>query len=380
MPLRESSRLSPCLALLLLLLCQGCEKAFCAGETRCRPVTLVATHKAHVQPIHVRIQSFTVPYTKEPTRDDGPERIAAGRDGALWFTENFGDEVGRLSPGGTFTLFRVPNVQSALDIAYGRDKNVWITERGGVIRLTSSGTPHFYPAPPLNVETPPCPRGQQAQPIDLTSGADGAIYTTEQYGNAIDRFDVTGKAIAFPIPLTGYDRVSQCWQAPQSIALGPDNALWFTEHGGNAIGRVTTRGEITQFLLPWPDIEGISEGYEPAGIVSGGDRALWFAEETGHIGRLTLDGGLSQFDLPDGMAPQYVALASDGALWFTDSLNGTIGRLTASGSLGLINARGPTLDDPHPDASLSPSGIVRGSDGAMWVAEISGNRILRISF
>jgi virginiamycin B lyase len=68
---------------------------------------------------------------------------------------------------------------------------------------------------------------------------------------------------------------------PLGITTGPDGALWFTEQFGNKIGRITTAGVITEFPLP-------TANSGPFGITAGPDGALWFVENTGNrIGRIT---------------------------------------------------------------------------------------------
>ena len=62
---------------------------------------------------------------------------------------------------------------------------------------------------------------------------------------------------------------------------GPSGALWFTEDKGNAIGCITTDGEIVEFPIP-------TEGASPEGIALGPDGNLWFTEQVGDkIGRIT---------------------------------------------------------------------------------------------
>jgi hypothetical protein len=67
-----------------------------------------------------------------PTANSGPQEIATGPDGNLWFTENLADKVGRITPTGTVTEFRIPTANShPQGIAAGPDGNLWFTEGGG---------------------------------------------------------------------------------------------------------------------------------------------------------------------------------------------------------------------------------------------------------
>jgi virginiamycin B lyase len=82
----------------------------------------------------------------------------------------------------------------------------------------------------------------QASPIGITSGPDGALWCTENYGNKIGRLATTGTFIEYSLPTSGSE--------PGHITVGPDGALWFTEAVGNKIGRITTSGTITEYSLP----------------------------------------------------------------------------------------------------------------------------------
>jgi virginiamycin B lyase len=47
--------------------------------------------------------------------------------------------------------------------------------------------------------------------------------------------------------------------------------MWFTEYRGNKIGRITVDGTVSEFALP-------TMNAEPKGIVAGTDGNMWFAE------------------------------------------------------------------------------------------------------
>src|SRR5437016_13536348 len=53
------------------------------------------------------INGFAIePFNPACTLDGGPTSIIAGRDGNLWFTERFGNKIGRIAPaGGLIAVF-----------------------------------------------------------------------------------------------------------------------------------------------------------------------------------------------------------------------------------------------------------------------------------
>lgn len=73
----------------------------------------------------------------------GPQGIAAGPDGNVWFTEEFGGRIGRITPAGVITEFPIGRPVPGCDpdiepcgvrpggIAAGPDGNLWFTEYNG---------------------------------------------------------------------------------------------------------------------------------------------------------------------------------------------------------------------------------------------------------
>jgi serine/threonine protein kinase len=110
-----------------------------------------------------------------------PFLITKGPDGNLWFTEDVGNKIGRISPSGTITEFPIPTAQSS--------------------------------------------------PIGIAAGPDGNLWFTEYYGNQIGRISPGGTITEFPVPTarSGF----------YGITAGPDGNLWFTEDVGNKIGRIS---------------------------------------------------------------------------------------------------------------------------------------------
>jgi sugar lactone lactonase YvrE len=67
-----------------------------------------------------------------PTSDSRPEFITLGADGAMWFTEINGNNVGRITSDGTITEIPVPTPSGEpLGITKGPDGNIWFTEKSG---------------------------------------------------------------------------------------------------------------------------------------------------------------------------------------------------------------------------------------------------------
>src|SRR5919197_259177 len=77
-----------------------------------------------------------------PHPDSGPTTIAIGPDGNLWFTEDLGNRIGRMTLDGTLTEFPLPVANSRpRAVAEGPDGALWFGEFGSnrIGRMTTDG-------------------------------------------------------------------------------------------------------------------------------------------------------------------------------------------------------------------------------------------------
>jgi streptogramin lyase len=142
------------------------------------------------------------------------------------------------------------------------------------------------------------------------------------------------------------------------ITSGPDGNLWFAESIVNKIGRMTTSGTVTEFVIP-------SAVSIPTSITSGPDGNMWFTEtKANQIGRITTSGVITEFALLGANSqPSSITSGPDGNLWFTENFGNKIGRITTSGII---------MEFPIPSANSLPIGITSGPDGNLWFAETRG--------
>lgn len=284
----------------------------------------------------VAIVEFTT-----PTSGSGPNAIAKGPDGALWFTESIGNRIGRITTSGEITEFVIPTPgRLPIGIVAGPDGAIWFTENGAnrIGRITISGAVTEYALP----------HDGNAGPGTIIVGPDGALWFTEQYGNRIGHITTAGQVTEWNVPTPN--------ATPWGMTVGPDDNIWFTELDGSKLGRITGSGAITEFALP-------HTGGRPNNLVSGPDGALWVAEFNGNrITRVTVAGAAKEFPLTGSIGPDSIVVGPDGALWFTEYAAGGLGRITTSGELS-------EFDIPS-GSSSAPSGIVVGPDGYLWFAEL----------
>lgn len=140
---------------------------------------------------------------------------------------------------------------------------------------------------------------------------------------------------------------------PVDITLGPDGNLWFTDSNGSTIWRITPAGALTPFR---------SEA-APQGITAATDDALWFAA-IGGVGRVALDGGMQLYALDGGRSWYGIAQGPDMNLWVTGAL--------APYALGRLGLDGTMTEFPVPDAGapLGPQQLAPGP-GGVWYAQFN---------
>lgn len=291
-----------------------------------------------------RGQSFTE--YPVPTPNSQMLGITSGPDGNIWFSEQLGEKIGRITPDGTITEFPImETLVSPRAMAAGPDGNVWFADFISVGRVTPSGGIARFNVP-----------SQSLPGYGMTGGPDGNVWFTlfATDHQRIGRVTPSGSITEFPvfggtIQLTG-------------ITTGPDGNLWFTDPLSNQIGSMTTAGAVTLFPMP---VE-VTGPYE---IAAGPDGNLWFTSAF-HIGRITTAGAVTVFPDPGGDFPRGIAAGPDGNMWYTESVGNNIGRITMDGVM--TEFRVPTVGS-------RPFDIATGADGAMWFIESLGNKIGRIT-
>lgn len=279
-----------------------------------------------------------------------PFGITTGSDGALWFTEDLANKIGRVTTDGTFKEYGglSPSAQVVI-ITSGPDGNLWFNEQSvsKIGKMTPSGNLTEYPTTTPN-----------AEPIGVTQGPDGNMWFVESSGSAnnVASISTGGTIHEYAIGTPG--------ASPQSLVTGPDGALWFPELGTDSIGRATVTGSVSSTAIP-------TSSSQPQGIAVGSDGAIWFTEtNASKIGRIqpnivpVVD---SEFPTPEAAAgPILIAPGPDGNLWFTELSGNRIASISPAGTFREFSVPTPGAD---------PAGITTGPDGAIWFTEVGKGKI-----
>src|SRR5438105_2634421 len=122
------------------------------------------------------------------TPGSGPAGITAGPDGNLWFTENGGGRIGKITPAGVVTEYSAGNTA-------------------------------------------------ESGPGGIRAGTDGNLWFS---GFRIGKITPAGAVTEYSAGITADS-------GPLDITAGPDGNLWFTEFSAGKIGKITPAGAVTEY-------------------------------------------------------------------------------------------------------------------------------------
>src|SRR5262245_5846318 len=125
---------------------------------------------------------------------------------------------------GSITEFKVPSPGGPNSIALGPDGALWFTEvsRPAIGRMTTTGKVTSFPI------------ASNASPVSIVAGPDGALWFTEASGPGVGRITTSGQISEFTIPACGPCRYPP---GPLGLTVGSDGALWYARPSNNALGR-----------------------------------------------------------------------------------------------------------------------------------------------
>ena len=301
-----------------------------------------------------------------PVAANRPQWIAAGSDGNMWFTENPGNTVAKITPAGVATECpAIPTVASdPRGIIGASDGNLWFTEFAGskVTRVTTGcaytefSTLFATDGPQLLTDrgdgnvwftgftgnhvgfqgltsgvsgetTVPTPN---SHPFSIAPAPDLNLYFTENAVDQLGRIPMLFGAIT-EVPLATGSAPEQIVRGPATeTTCGGGPCMWFTEFGTSRVARLNPAGWPAPTIDEFPTVTASSN---PVGITAGKDGGLWVTESgLDRIGRVSVNGTVSEYSPGvSGLGLRGIAVAPDGSLWFAapgTGLNpGRIGKL-----------------------------------------------------
>ncbi len=283
------------------------------------------------------------------------DRLVVGPDGNVWFTLQSGSGIGRITPTGVVTMFSkgLPSPQAVIKtltnptmtcgmgpacgvfrLVPGPGGDLWFIYRGlsaigritpgGTITIYSNGLPaNDYPYGTLTVGA----GGNLWFLYQLCSSVQGGCVPASPPG--VGRITPSGTITIFSHGLPAGSSVG-------TLVTGPGGDLWFpvnptSSEGTGSIGRITPSGVITLFS------HGLPAGGGAGNLVNGPDGNLWFLISVNGataIGRITPSGAITVFNSQalaagsgGGNGPSRLVVGPDGNLWFILGSGTAIGRI-----------------------------------------------------
>ena len=250
-------------------------------------------------PNQVRIKAWQV-----PTPGSRPHDPLATRDGALWYSGQMANVLGRLDPKtGQFREFTLKTPHSGphglMEDASG---NIWYTANTGALigKLDpKSGANTEYPMPDPKV----------SDPHTLVFDGSGILWFTAQNANRIGRLDPRTGEITLLTPPTANSR-------PYGMAVNSKGVVFYVAFGTNKVGAIDPKTlAIREYTLP-------EAGSRPRRITITSDDIVWYADfSRGFLGRLdTATGNVTEFASPSGPKSQpYGISAIKDVIWYSES-------------------------------------------------------------
>ena len=346
----------PCATVTRAFVADGAFVVACGGDdARVAGLALPSTQRVDpvATPIPIRSMPPHRPFTPKVTTFTMPTRFTKLRDaafdahGALWICENAlfahfagdttpTDRIARIASDGTIAEFDVPTIAAGVaKIVRGPDDAMWFTESSALKlgRIDTNGAIREY-ALPSDLDVVPFRAGPIPQFPDpalvparrhpifarpklggLAPGADGALWVTAPFANALVRMLPDGSTREFPLPSE--------FAFPGALAPGPGGTLWFTAR--DAIGRFTIADGARRFPVD-------ANRQALTSIAWGPDGNVWFSFFDGRIGRVADGKPVKIFRGPTIAAPNGPLIGGcDGALYMADSFRPALWRVSTNG-------------------------------------------------
>ncbi len=264
-------------------------------------------HHAPAQTGDVPDLNVTIREWAVPTKGAHPHDPAVGPDGALWFTEQMTNKLGRLDP--------------------------------------KTGEFKEYPLD----------EGKNSGPHGLVADHEGNIWFTANFGGYIGKLDPqSGKIAEYKMP-------SEKADDPHTAVFDARGILWFTVQGGNLVGRLDPKSSKIELK------EVPTESALPYGIQINSKGVPIFCElgtnKMASIDPATMK--ITEYSLPESARPRRLAIAADDTVYFTDFKSGHLGRLnTSTGEVKLYGSPGGAESNPY-GIAISPDGMVWYSESGV---------------
>jgi virginiamycin B lyase len=232
-----------------------------------------------------------------------PHDPLAAHDGALWYSGQLANVLGRLDPAtGAIKEYHLNPQTGPHGLKEDNDGNIWFTGNfagliGKLDPKTGAVTAYKMPDPAAK------------DPHTLVFDHDGIIWFTVQVGNKVGRLDPKTGEIKLVTPPTPGAR-------PYGIVVNSKNVVYFVEFGAPKIATIDSKTmAIREFALPDP-------AARPRRLAIGEGDVIWYSDfARGFLGRLDpATGQVTEWPSPSGPQSQpYGMVFTKGAVWYNES-------------------------------------------------------------
>lgn len=240
------------------------------------------------------------------TPNSGPHGLVADRDGNIWFTANYAGYIGKLDPKtGDITEYKLPNPEA-------KDPHTPVFDRQGILWFTVEESNFIGRLNPttgaIDLQRVPTPH---AVPYGLVVSSTGVPWFCEFGTNKLASIDPrTMKITEHELPEGA---------RPRRLAITKNDIIYYSDYGRGYLGQLDTH---TGAVKQWPSPGG--SGSEPYGIAITPDGTVWYAETGLHPNRLVrFDPDTQQFSaeaIPSGGGVvRNIAVTRDGRLYLACS-------------------------------------------------------------
>jgi virginiamycin B lyase len=214
----------------------------------------LANHLGRVDPKTGRAKEYTL-----KTAHTGPHGLVEDSAGNIWFTGNNAGLIGKLDPKtGAVTEYPLPDPDA-------RDPHTLVFDKRGILWFTVQQANMIGRLDPktgdIKLATAPTAK---SRPYGMAVNSKGTVYIVLFGTNKVASIDDTMKIREWTLPNAG--------ARPRRIAIGPDDSIWYTDFARGYLGRLDPEsGAVTEWASP----SGAKS--EPYGIVWT-KGALWYNE------------------------------------------------------------------------------------------------------
>lgn len=238
-----------------------------------------------------------------PTPGSRPHDPLATKDGAVWWTGQLVNKLGRLDPKtGAMKEYTLKTEHTGPHgLKEDKEGNIWFTGNnmgliGKLDPKTGAVTEYKMPDPSAK------------DPHTLVFDHDGILWFTVQQANFVGRLDPKTGDVKLVHPPTDKAR-------PYGMAVNSKNQVFFVEFGAPKVAMIDKDMTIKEWTLP-------IASSRPRRIAIGADDMVWYTDfSRGNLGRLDpVSGAVKEWESPSGPKSEpYGIVFTKGALWYNES-------------------------------------------------------------